>query len=111
MAKDKHKSGKKEKKDKERLKKKARKEDKESKKKKAKKKAAKKARKREREKSRPSTAIQPAPPTISREERLEMIRVAAYYLAQKRAHPGSSEFEDWISAELEIDEMISRGVD
>ncbi len=40
---------------------------------------------------------------ISPEERMEMIRTAAYYLAQKRGHEGSYELDDWIEAEKEID--------
>ncbi len=41
---------------------------------------------------------------ISAEERIEMIRTAAYYLAQKRGHQGNYELDDWIEAE----KMISK---
>ncbi len=40
---------------------------------------------------------------ISKEERIEMIRTAAYYLAQKRGHDGNYELDDWIEAENKID--------
>jgi len=40
---------------------------------------------------------------ITPEERLEMIRTAAYYLAQKRGYQGNCEMSDWIDAEKEID--------
>ncbi len=50
-----------------------------------------------------SAVKEPRPAKISSEERLEMIRTAAYYLAQKRSHPGSSDLDDWIEAEQEID--------
>lgn len=39
---------------------------------------------------------------ISAEERIEMIRTAAYYLAEKRGHLGNCEMDDWIEAEKEI---------
>jgi len=42
---------------------------------------------------------------ITPEERLEMIRTAAYYLAQKRGYQGNYEMDDWIDAEQEIDKL------
>ena len=39
---------------------------------------------------------------ISPEERLEMIRTAAYYLAEKRGYHGNNELADWFEAEKQI---------
>ena len=44
--------------------------------------------------------------SVTREERIEMIRTAAYYLAQKRSHQGDYEVDDWFEAEEEIDSII-----
>jgi hypothetical protein len=43
------------------------------------------------------------PPQVSHEQRLEMIRTAAYYLAEKRAFHSEGELEDWLRAEQEIE--------
>ncbi len=43
---------------------------------------------------------------IGPDERIEMIRTAAYYLAEKRGHHGNFELDDWIAAEKEIDGKI-----
>jgi hypothetical protein len=40
---------------------------------------------------------------ISPEERIEMIRTAAYYLAEKRGYYGNNELADWFEAEKQID--------
>lgn len=50
-----------------------------------------------------STASSNQTVKISREQRLEMIRIAAYYLAQKRGFPSGSALDDWLMAEQEID--------
>jgi Na+-translocating ferredoxin:NAD+ oxidoreductase RnfG subunit len=42
---------------------------------------------------------------ITPEERLEMIRTAAYFLAEKRGYQGSDELGDWFEAEREIDSI------
>jgi hypothetical protein len=43
-----------------------------------------------------------ASPEVSREERLNMIRTAAYHLAEKRGfHPGA-EMDDWLEAERDL---------
>jgi hypothetical protein len=43
----------------------------------------------------------------SQEERLEMVRVAAYYRAERRGFaPGGAE-RDWIEAEADIDRLIA----
>lgn len=45
---------------------------------------------------------------VGSEERLEMIRVAAYYRSEKRGNaPGSAE-QDWADAEREIDALLAR---
>ncbi len=42
---------------------------------------------------------------VSAEERIDMIRTAAYYLAEKRGHHGNYELDDWIAAEKEISKI------
>jgi hypothetical protein len=44
---------------------------------------------------------------ITPDERLEMIRTAAYYLAEKRGYQGSDELADWFMAEKEVDALTS----
>ncbi len=46
--------------------------------------------------------------TASEEQRLAMIREAAYYKAEKRQFTPGHEVEDWAAAEREIDELIAR---
>lgn len=46
--------------------------------------------------------------TASEEQRLAMIREAAYYKAEKRQFAPGHELEDWAEAEREIDELIAR---
>ncbi len=111
MGKEKQKPGKDDKKPKDNVKKKGKKEDKVNKKKKAKKKTTKKSKKDTVKKSKSSAAMKPQTTKISHEERLEMIRTAAYYLAQKRSYSGESELDDWLTAEKEIEEMIREGED
>jgi hypothetical protein len=36
-----------------------------------------------------------------------MIREAAYYLAESRSFEAGRELEDWLAAELQIDELIA----
>ncbi|MEJ2529114.1 MAG: DUF2934 domain-containing protein [Gammaproteobacteria bacterium] len=43
----------------------------------------------------------------SGEERIEMIRTAAYFISQQRGYHGNYELDDWIEAEREIDRQIS----
>lgn len=47
------------------------------------------------------------PLEMSREERHEMIAVAAYYLAEQRGFPGGGAVDDWIAAERQIDHMLA----
>ncbi len=53
-----------------------------------------------------SAAFKSTPVIISSEQRLAMIRTAAYYLGQKRGYMGGSELDDWVRAEREIDNLI-----
>ena len=46
--------------------------------------------------------------TVSPETRLDMIREAAYYKAEKRHFAPGHDAEDWAAAEREIDELIAR---
>jgi len=39
--------------------------------------------------------------------RHDMIREAAYYLAESRSFEAGCELEDWLAAELQIDELIA----
>lgn len=54
----------------------------------------------------PPTSPPPTVPPISPEERLRMIRDAAYYRAEKRGFAPGHEYEDWLAAEREIDEWL-----
>jgi len=76
-------------------------------KKKSKKKVDKKSKKDKAGKSKHSVTMKPQATKISHEERLEMIRTAAYYLAQKRSYQAKSELDDLISAEKGIEGIIS----
>jgi Holliday junction resolvase-like predicted endonuclease len=39
---------------------------------------------------------------VSREQRLEMIRTAAYHLAEKRDFKPGAEMDDWLEAEQDL---------
>ena len=43
---------------------------------------------------------------VENEERLEMIRVAAYHIAAKRGFDPGSELEDWLAAERTIEQTF-----
>ena len=43
---------------------------------------------------------------VDNEERLEMIRVAAYHIAAKRGFGPGSELEDWLAAEQTIEQTF-----
>lgn len=45
------------------------------------------------------------------DQRFEMIRVAAVYLAERRRFFGRSSIEDWLEAEAEIDRLFQMGTD
>lgn len=53
--------------------------------------------------SRPSHA----PMIVSAEERNEMIRVAAYFLAEQRGFTPGGANDDWLRAEQQIDRLLS----
>jgi hypothetical protein len=59
-------------------------------------------------KSQPNSAALSLPPDERdfREAREEMIRVAAYYLAEKRGFVPGAELDDWLIAESEIDARL-----
>lgn len=46
--------------------------------------------------------------TLSPEERLDMIRETAYYIAERRHFAPGNEAQDWADAETEVDELIGR---
>ncbi len=43
---------------------------------------------------------------VSKELHLEMIQVAAYYIAEKRGFAGHESVQDWFKAEMEIDRKL-----
>jgi hypothetical protein len=45
---------------------------------------------------------------VSSEQRLAMIREAAYYKAEKRGFTGGNDDQDWADAEREIDELLAK---
>jgi len=48
------------------------------------------------------------PLTLSPEERRRMIAETAYYLAERRAFQGGDPVRDWLDAEAQIDEALTR---
>ena len=65
-----------------------------------------KSKKTKRSKSK-KAARKEQPAEISHQQRLEMIRTAAYYLAEKRRFHSGLEMEDWLEAEKEIGERFT----
>lgn len=70
----------------------------------------------------PNPAMAPAPPAgqakpnsilhtalgpITREQRLQMIAEAAYFMAEHRGFEPGHETEDWLAAETEVDTLVS----
>lgn len=51
----------------------------------------------------------PVKPTITAEERHQMIAEAAYYLAEKRGFEGGDPQADWLEAESAIEAQIGIG--
>jgi Protein of unknown function (DUF2934) len=47
-------------------------------------------------------------PTVSAEERYRMIAEAAYYRAEKRGFQCWGPVQDWLAAEKEIDERLTK---
>jgi hypothetical protein len=47
-------------------------------------------------------------PTLSPAERMKMIAEAAYYLAQKRGFSGGNELSDWVTAEKQVDALLTK---
>ncbi|MFA6904138.1 MAG: DUF2934 domain-containing protein [Gallionellaceae bacterium] len=44
---------------------------------------------------------------VSPEQRYQMISIAAYFKAERRGFAGGYEMQDWISAEAEVDAMLT----
>jgi hypothetical protein len=57
--------------------------------------------------SRAATCTLPPDGFDFREAREEMIRVAAYYIAEQRGFVPGAELEDWLIAESEIDALLN----
>jgi hypothetical protein len=47
-----------------------------------------------------------AVPAYSGEDRYRMIAEAAYYRAESRGFEGGSDLDDWLAAEMEIDQIL-----
>lgn len=45
--------------------------------------------------------------SVALEQRIEMIRKAAYFKAEQRGFVGGDPEQDWLDAETEVDEFIS----
>jgi len=45
-------------------------------------------------------------PAYSGEDRYRMIAEAAYYRAESRGFEGGSQLDDWLAAEMEIDQIL-----
>ena len=45
---------------------------------------------------------------VTPEQRLAMIREAAYFKAEKRSFSGGNDADDWADAEREIDELLAK---
>lgn len=47
---------------------------------------------------------------VPMEQRYQYIQVAAYYIAERRGFQGGSDIDDWLQAEVEIDQLVRGGV-
>ena len=47
-------------------------------------------------------AANPAPAALSAAQREQMVRTAAYFLAERRGFAPGNEWDDWLSAEAEV---------
>jgi hypothetical protein len=55
----------------------------------------------------PDTIVSAKAALVPASLRHDMIREAAYYLAESRSFEAGHELEDWLAAELQIDELIA----
>lgn len=44
---------------------------------------------------------------VAGEDRYRMIAEAAYFRAERRGFLGGSELDDWLAAEIEVDELLA----
>lgn len=49
-------------------------------------------------------------PVLTPDQRRYYVEVAAYYIAERRGFHGSSQMDDWVQAEEEIDRLVREGV-
>lgn len=59
----------------------------------------------------PTKAAKPAgakAAVLTPAERMKMIAEAAYYLAEKRGFSGGNELTDWVTAEKQVEAILSR---
>lgn len=54
----------------------------------------------------PSNAI----PVLTPDQRRYYVEVAAFYIAERRGFHGSSQMDDWVQAEAEIDRLVREGI-
>ncbi|MEW6513725.1 MAG: DUF2934 domain-containing protein [Pseudomonadota bacterium] len=57
----------------------------------------------------PAVAVN-AIPILTPDQRRYYVEVAAYYIAERRGFHGSSQMDDWVQAEEEIDRLVREGV-
>lgn len=58
-------------------------------------------------KSKTTSKSTKASPSVSAEQREQMIRDAAYFRAESRGFVGGNPEQDWLDAEVEIDKLVS----
>lgn len=56
----------------------------------------------------PGSAVVPANPSVSAEQRCVLISEAAYFLAEHRGFAPGHDLDDWLAAETEIDAILMR---
>lgn len=59
--------------------------------------------------SAPNALLSATPAFLEPEQRCAMIAEAAYYHAEHRGFESGHELEDWLAAEEEIDDLLTRG--
>lgn len=60
-------------------------------------------------KTSPRKSAKPAKKVLSLDEKNNLIRVAAYYIAEKRGFAPGNENDDWVQAETQIEFMLKKG--
>ncbi len=58
-----------------------------------------------------SSAVNPATPQVTDEQRRHMITVIAYYRAERRGFCEGCELDDWLAAEAEVGRQLQGQID